>query len=194
MSGIRRKAPLRKLALVALLAVSLAAGQAVLTMLWSDPAFAKGGGNGGGNGGGGGGGKGGGNGGGGGGGNAGGGNAGGNSGGSNAGGNGTSNAGGNGKGKGVANGPPSDASAPTDAEANSALGLREAGVIRPLEDVYSVAEEQLKGRVLDAELVGSSVHGWNYDLRVVTEDGHVRRARYDAATLSLQALDGQPIE
>lgn len=193
MSGIRSKTPLRKLALVALLAVSLAASQAVLTMLWSDSAFAKGGGNGGGNGGGGG--KGGGNGGGGGG---GGGNAGGNSGGSNAGGNangpGSNNAGGNGKGKGVANGPPSDPGAPADAAANSALGLREAGVIRPLEDVYAVAEEQLKGRVLDAELVGSSVHGWNYDLRVVTEDGHVRRARYDAATLSLRALDGQPIE
>jgi hypothetical protein len=38
------------------------------------------------------------------------------------------------------------------------------------------------------------VQGWDYDLRVVTEDGHVRQARYDAATLSLEALDGQPIE
>ncbi|MBA4095504.1 MAG: hypothetical protein C0484_01880 [Rhodospirillum sp.] len=74
------------------------------------------------------------------------------------------------------------------------LSLREAGVIRPLEDVYEVAEEQLDGRVLDAKLVGNVNQGWNYDLRVVTEDGHVHNARYDAATLALRTLDGQPVE
>lgn len=175
------------MAVVALLSASLFAGEAILTVLWSDPAFAngKGGGNGGGNGGGSGGGKGGGN---------GGGNAGGNAGG-NSGGNAGGNAGGNGKGKGAGSAASAGAGAPASGvEANSALGLREAGLIRSLDDVYKVAEEQLGARVLDAELVGSSLEGWNYDLRVVTEDGHVRKARYDAATLALRALDGQPIE
>jgi hypothetical protein len=181
-----KKTPLERVVLTALLAVSLLASEAILTALWSDPAFAKGGGNGGGNGGGGGGGGGGKGGGGGG----GGGNAGGNGGGSSG-----SNAGGNGKGKGANSPGASSTGKPeTEVEANSALGLREAGVIRSLKEVYNVAEKQLHGRVLDAKLVGSSVSGWDYDLRVVTEDGHVREARYDATTLALEALDGQPIE
>ena len=70
------------------------------------------------------------------------------------------------------------------------LGLREAGVIRPLEDVYKVAEEQLDGRVLDAKLVGNVNQGWNYDLRVVTEDGVVHKARYDAAHEFLSLMLG----
>ena len=74
------------------------------------------------------------------------------------------------------------------------LSLREAGVIRPLEDVYKTAEEQLDCRVLDAKLVGNVNQGWDYDLRVVTEDGVVHQARYDAATLALRTLDGQPVE
>jgi uncharacterized membrane protein YkoI len=77
---------------------------------------------------------------------------------------------------------------------NSALGLREAGQIRPLGDLYKVAERQLDGEVIDAKLVGTSRQGWSYDLRVVTRDGHVRQARYDAATLALRSLDGQPVE
>ena len=36
--------------------------------------------------------------------------------------------------------------------------------------------------------------GWTYDVRVVTRDGHVQQARYDAATLALRSLDGQPVE
>ena len=169
----------RRLALVALMAVSLLATETLLTV-WSDPAFAK---NGGGNGAGGGG-------------NGGGNGSSGGNGNSNAGGNGKSNAGGNGKGK----GPSSDAATSSGApetqieDTDSVLSLREAGVIRPLEDVYEVAEEQLDGRVLDAKLVGNVNQGWNYDLRVVTEDGHVHNARYDAATLALRTLDGQPVE
>ena len=197
----RKRSP--RLALIALMAVSLLATETFLAA-WSEPAFAKGGGNGGGNGGGGGGGGGGGNGGGGGGGgsggnsggggnsNAGGGNSNAGSGNSNAGGNGKSNAGGNGKGANPAN---SGSTPETQVEdTNSVLGLREAGLIRPLEDVYKTAEEQLDGRVLDAKLVGNVNQGWDYDLRVVTEDGVVHQARYDAATLALRTLDGQPVE
>jgi hypothetical protein len=185
----------RRLALVALLAVGLFASETILAA-WGEPAFAKNGGNGGGNGGGGGGGKGGGGGGGGngGGGNGGGGNGGGGGGGnSNAGGNGKSNAGGNGKGKGASSAAAGSEEAAVE-DTDSVLTLREAGLIRPLEDVYKVAEEQLDGRVLDAKLVGNLDQGWDYDLRVVTEDGVVHQARYDAATLALRAMDGQPVE
>jgi uncharacterized membrane protein YkoI len=52
----------------------------------------------------------------------------------------------------------------------------------------------LDGEVIDATLVGTTRQGWSYDLRVVTRDGHVRQARYDAATLALRSLDGQPVE
>jgi hypothetical protein len=143
-------------ALVALLAVSLFASEAVMTLLLSDPAYAgNGNGNGGGNG---------------------------------------SNAGGNGNGSGGTS-PSDDAAAETTVEdPNSILGLRETGVIRPLEDVYKAAEEQFGGQVLDAKLVGSKRLGWSYDLRIVTQDGHVRKARYDATTLALRSLDGQPTE
>jgi len=73
-------------------------------------------------------------------------------------------------------------------------GKEHLGLIRPLEDVYKMAEEQLDGEVLDAKLVGNVNQGWDYDLRVVTEDGVVHQARYDAATLALRTLDGQPVE
>jgi uncharacterized membrane protein YkoI len=56
------------------------------------------------------------------------------------------------------------------------------------------AKQQLGGEVVDAKLVGTGAEGWSYDLRVVTSDGHVRQARYDAATLSLRSLDGRPVE
>ena len=98
----------------------------------------------------------------------------------------------NGKGKG-ANGAVNGVEASVE-DTDSVLSLREAGLIRPLEDVYTVAEKQLGGRVLDAKLVGNVNQGWDYDLRVVTEDGHVHQARYDAATLALRTLDGQPVE
>ncbi|HEY1385988.1 MAG TPA: hypothetical protein VGF43_20350, partial [Dongiaceae bacterium] len=77
---------------------------------------------------------------------------------------------------------------------NSALSLRETGQIRPLDEVYKKAEKQLDVHVIDAKLVESKKQGWTYDLRVVTRDGHVRVARYDAATLALRSLDGQPVE
>jgi hypothetical protein len=128
---------------------------------------------------------------------------------SNAGG-GNSNAGGNGNPGGNGNGTPGGAGdrsggrpvasyasgAPETeiSDPNSVMGLREAGEIRPLGDVYTVAEQQLGGEVIDAKLVGTARRGWSYDLRVVTEDGRVRNARYNAATLSLQSLDGKPVE
>ena len=110
-----------------------------------------------------------------------------------AGGNGKSNAGGNGKGKGASSAASGAAETQIE-DTDSVLSLREAGLIRPLEDVYKMAEEQLDGRVLDAKLVGNVSQGWDYDLRVVTEDGVVHQARYDAATLALRTLDGQPVE
>jgi hypothetical protein len=213
MPSSHSKRPFHRLALVVCLAVGFIAGQAALSIIWSDPAFAGNGKGGGGSngGGGGGGGKGGGGGsgggsGGGGGGSGGGGSGGGSSGGGsggNTGNNGVGNTGNNGVGKtgnnGKAKGHAKNQSTSPDSPAfgvgaNSALGLREAGIIQPLEEVYRLAEEQLHGEVLDAELVGGGPGGWKYELRIVTEDGHVRRARYDAATLSLVSLDGQPIE
>jgi uncharacterized membrane protein YkoI len=60
--------------------------------------------------------------------------------------------------------------------------VREAGQIRPLGDLYSLAEKQLDGELIDAKLVGTAREGWTYDLRVVTREGLVRQARHDAAT------------
>jgi hypothetical protein len=173
--------------LAAAVILGMIAAQVLAPVLWSDPASAAG--NGGGNGGGGGGG-GGGNGGGGGGG-SGGGNDGGNGGGSNAGGNGKSNAGGNGKGK------PADAGATAPADdgiSSSPLTLREAGAIRPLADVYSAAEEQFGGEVIDAKLMTDGRQGWTYDVRIVTDDGYVHDVSYNAVTLGLLAVDGELVE
>ena len=133
-------------------------------------------------------------------------NGGGNGGGSGGGNSGNGNSGGNGNANGGTSGnansavsaaerAPSTETPETEIEdPNSALSLREAGAIRPLGDLFKVAEQQLSGEVIDAKLVGTAVKGWTYDLRVVTKDGHVRQARYDAATLDLRSLDGQPIE
>jgi hypothetical protein len=76
---------------------------------------------------------------------------------------------------------------------DSALNLHESGRIRSLGDVFSAAERQLDGKVIDAKLVGSR-EGWSYDVRVVTRDGHVREARYDAKTLDLRSVNGEPVE
>jgi hypothetical protein len=128
-------------------------------------------------------------------------NGGGNSGGSNNGGsnnggsnNGASNnAGGNGKAKGQANAAPAgESSEPEDA--NAALGLREAGRIHPLADAYNLAEGQFGGKVIDATLALHGSRTWTYDLRLVTDDGRVRTLSYDATTLALLAVDGEPVE
>ena len=118
----------------------------------------------------------------------------------NAGGNGGGNAGGNGKGNPGGNGKSNNngragGNTPSEiAEPASALGLREAGVIHPLADAYAAAERQFGGEVIGATLEQQSASAWNYDLRVVTADGRVRMLSYDAATLALIAVDGEPVE
>lgn len=114
-----------------------------------------------------------------------------NNGGSNNGG--TNSAGGNGKAKGHAHATTGDES--SDAEdANAALGLREAGRIHPLADAYNAAEGQFGGKVIDATLALHGSRTWTYDLRLVTDDGRVRTLSYDATTLALLAVDGEPVE
>jgi hypothetical protein len=114
-------------------------------------------------------------------------------GGSNAGGNGKGNAGGNGKGNGNGSAGANAGSAKAE-DPNAALGLRESGAIRSLEDAYTTAEHQFGGEVIDAALNLRSARMWTYDLRLVTDDGRVRTLSYDAATLALIAVDGRPAE
>jgi hypothetical protein len=109
--------------------------------------------------------------------------------GGNSGGNGKSNAGGNGKSNAGAN---ADAGTPDVPDSNTALGLRESGVIHSLTDAYAVAEGQFGGEVIDATLEPGSAGAWTYDLRLVTDDGRVRTLSYDATTLALIAVDGEP--
>ena len=111
--------------------------------------------------------------------------------GNNAGGNGKSNAGGNGKGHA---GPNADAGTAGAEDSNTALGLRESGVIHSLTDAYTVAERQFGGEVIDATLEAGSGGAWTYDLRLVTDDGRVRTLSYDATTLALIAIDGKPAQ
>ena len=78
---------------------------------------------------------------------------------------------------------------------NSALSLRESGQIRPLGDLYKVAERQLDGEVIDAKLVGTARQGPGPTICASSRaTGMVHQARYDAATLALRSLDGQPVE
>lgn len=130
-------------------------------------------------------------------------------GGGNGGGNAGGNGGGNGKGGGNGNGNAGGNSATNSSAAASAsstapateivdplavLTLREAGVIQPLDVVYDMAERQLGGKVIDAKLMADGRQRLTYDLRVVTEAGHVRKARYDAASLALLSVDDRPVE
>jgi hypothetical protein len=112
--------------------------------------------------------------------------------GGNGGDNGKGNAGGNGKGNAGGNGG-ADAAGSGIQDENTALGLREAGAIHPLNDAYAAAERQFGGEVIDATLERSDVGGWTYDLRLVTEDGRVRTLSYDATTLALRTIDGKPV-
>ncbi len=189
MTAPRRLLRYRTAALALLLACGFAAAEIVTSIVTAAAAFAEGKGNGGGGGNGGG--------------NGGGGKGGGNSGGNS--GNGRGQGGGPGHGGAGDTGAASSgatsaraaATKPVETEIedpDSVLSLRETGQIRSLGDLYSVAEKQLDGEVIDARLVGTVTGGWTYDLRVVTDDGVVHQARYDAATLALRSLDGQPIE
>jgi len=106
---------------------------------------------------------------------------------------GKSNAGGNGKSNSHGHaGVNSEAAELRDL--NSALGLREAGMIRPLTDVYTEAERRFGGEVIDALLELRDARVWTYDLRLVTDDGWVRTLSYDATTLALIAIDGKPVQ
>lgn len=163
-----------RLLLAAALAVGFAAAELAASVVWSAPAFAQGKGGGGGNGGGG----------------NGGGNGGGGHGGGNSGGNGNAGGQGHGHGKG---GAPGQAAPGGEIEADSALTLSESGAIKPLAEIYAAAEQQFGGRVIGAKLIAESA-GWTYDVRVVTEDGHVHSVSYDATTLSVTSLDGEPSE
>ena len=163
--------------LVAALIVGMAAGEIIVPLLWSSPAFAGGNGNGGGNG------------------NAGGNGNGGPGGKGNASGNSgaKSNAGGNGKGQ--PKGAVSDTTAAPEIETpNDALGLLESGRIHSLADVYRVAEQQFGGEVIAASLVAQGERSWVYDLRIVTDDGYVRNVAYDATTLALISMIDNPAE
>jgi hypothetical protein len=185
-SGASRRRGARG-ATVLLLAGLLAAGAGVTMCVddgaYADPGNGKGGGNGGGNAGGNGGG------------NAGGNGKGGGNGNGNAGGNGKSNAGGNSATNSSGAASVSGAAPATEiVDPQAVLSLREAGVIQPLDVVYNTAERQLAGKVIDAKLMADDQHRLTYDLRVVTEAGHVRRARYDAATLALLSVDDRPVE
>jgi hypothetical protein len=86
-------------------------------------------------------------------------------GGSNAGGNGKSNVGGNGKGHAGGNSGANSAGSGVQ-DKNTALGLREAGAIHPLNDAYAAAEHQFGGEVIKASLElreaanGPMICGW----------------------------------
>ena len=167
--------------LVAALIVGMAAGEIIVPLLWSTPAFAGGNGNGGGNAGGNG--------------NAGGGGQGGPGGKGNAGGNSGANSNAGGNGKGQPKGAVSDTTAAPEIETpNDALGLLESGRIHSLADVYRVAEQQFGGEVIAASLVAQGKQSWVYDLRIVTDDGYVRNVAYDATTLALISMIDEPAE
>lgn len=114
-------------------------------------------------------------------------------GGSNAGGNGKGNAGGNGKGHAGGNSAAHGAG-PGVQDENTALGLREAGAIHSLNEAYAVAERQFGGEVINASLELGEAGKWTYSLRLVTEDGRVRTLSYDATTLALLTIDGEPAQ
>jgi len=159
---------LAKALLAAALILGMATAELAVPLSWSTPAFAGGNGGGNGNGGNSGGGNG---------------NAGGNSGAK-------SNAGGNGK----SHGARPDPAVPEIETPNSALGLLESGAIHPLAEIYALAERRFDGEVVDAKLVADGKQGWVYDLRVVTRDGHVRNVSYNAGTLALTSMNGEPVE
>jgi uncharacterized membrane protein YkoI len=48
--------------------------------------------------------------------------------------------------------------------------------------------------VIGAKLMVDDTKRLTYDVRVVTEDGRVRRARYDAGSLALLSVDDQQIQ
>jgi hypothetical protein len=110
----------------------------------------------------------------------------------NAGGNGKSNAGGTAKGGSAGRAALDGVSEGTASV--KAFRLRESGEIHPLADAYAVAERQFGGEVIDATLEQQSASVWRYDLRVVSDDGRVRTLSYDAATLSLISVDGEPLK
>ncbi len=84
----------------------------------------------------------------------------------------------------------------TDDEAERALDLRESGKIKPLGQVFAIAERKFLAKVIGSALIETPGlgSGWRYDLRVRTGDGKVQEVSYDAGSGALVEIDGLPAE
>ncbi len=71
----------------------------------------------------------------------------------------------------------------------------ETGEIVPLDDILTSALLRFPGQVLRVELEPEVSRGhkhWVYEIKLLTDDGHVLKLEYDAATNALLSVKGRP--
>lgn len=60
--------------------------------------------------------------------------------------------------------------------------LLQHGQILPLSRILQVVQQQVPGNVIEVELDHSHHHGWEYEVKVLAADGHVRKVKVNAGT------------
>jgi len=93
----------------------------------------------------------------------------------------------------IAAGPVAWAGALDHERARDAL---ESGQIMPLHEILKSVEQAFNGRVIEVRLVdlAEGLHGWVYDVTLLSPQDNVLRIKVDAGTAVLLRVEGHGIE
>jgi uncharacterized membrane protein YkoI len=63
-----------------------------------------------------------------------------------------------------------------------ARALLQRGEILPLSRILQIVQQQVPGDVIEVELDHSDLHGWEYEVKVLTAEGRVREVKLNAGS------------
>jgi uncharacterized membrane protein YkoI len=77
-----------------------------------------------------------------------------------------------------------------------ARAAMESGEIMALREILLAVEDEFEGRVIEVKLTDleAGLHGWVYDVTLLTPQNNVLRVRVDAGTAVILQVEGQGVE
>ncbi len=81
---------------------------------------------------------------------------------------------------------------PTDSDQDRARAALEAGRVAPLQSILDKVSEDFAGKMIQVELEDNG-HILFYEVKLLTDDGHVIELRYDARSAALLNADAPEI-
>jgi uncharacterized membrane protein YkoI len=70
-----------------------------------------------------------------------------------------------------------------------ARALLQRGEILPLSRILELVQQKVPGDVVEVELERSREHGWQYEVKVLTAEGRVRKVKLDAASGTVRKIE-----